>query len=317
MAYVLGATMNVELTLGDRCMVAGAAHDCGYPVPAVALRVNAGGAPSGPIAPGGLVRVAVGAPVAGWIARSVVPLDLAFEYEDAIGWHPIPGVQATSHTVYTVLGPSRCSDTASVASSSDPRQMAFVAALDDVASWCATTATTTSSQALATITSAVNGAKGLRYNKSSGGPVYTSTLGMTPGAIQIRPDLSFSEFLCNESHGTSVNCADCASLVGMYGRAIGIDVKAALLLPGFKTNYVKLIGGSTWATTAFMYHAVATFSNGATVHDACLELDDGPLPWTVEPRTELLATDLPFAHYHAKASNQFVQVYTLGYPRQH
>jgi hypothetical protein len=312
-AYVLRSSMSVQVTLGDRtCSVAtGAALDCGFPIPGVELRVNAGAAPSAPVAPGDQVTLALGPGAPSTVSRAVVSLPLRFEYQDASGWHPVPGQQTTSHEVYGVLGLSRASDKGSLTPSSDPRQSSFVAALADVTSWCSTTATVTSMAALETIARAVYAQSGLRYDTSAGAPAYAD-------GSQVTPSLAFSEFLTGRKRGDKVNCSDCAALVGMYARDVGIEMQSALLLPAFNVNYTKLIGGTAYKKgPAFMFHTVATVSSGVTVHDACLEIDDGPHPGSVEPRVEVQPIDMGFLHYESKLTPGFIQVWSLGLPSQH
>ncbi|MEZ0230974.1 MAG: hypothetical protein ACAI25_20310, partial [Planctomycetota bacterium] len=311
-AYIGGSRPNVQLTLGDRAVSNGSSVSCGYPISGVSLRVRAAGAASGAIAPGNTVTVDLGAALPTGLGRHDRTVEIKFEYSSDGGatWSVLPGRQATRHQIYTVLGGSKLSPWGTT--SNEAREMPFVAAVDEATvsfGWGAQT----SSAALEGITRAVYSKKGLTYDTAAGASAYWDG-----GALESN-DFAFADFLTGLSRGRVVNCSDCANIVSTYSRSIGVDMKIAILGSDFRLNYIKGIGSSSWKKDifdwggdAFSYHAVGTVSNGQTVHDACLSVDDGPAPWSFETRTERLPVDMSLDRYRQKLSPDWFSIQAMG-----
>ncbi len=310
-AYKVGSRPNIQLTLGDRAVSKGAAVGCGYPIPGVSIRLRAGGGVSSSISPGGTVTVDLAALPAG-LGRQDKYVEIRFEYstDGGASWYSVPGRQATRHQIYTLLGTSKLSPWGTA--SNETRELPFVAAVDEATvsfAWGATTSAT----ALDGITRAVYSKKNLTYDVEMGSSAYWDG-----GDLQSN-DFAFADFLTNLSRGRTVNCSDCANIVSTYSRSIGVDMKIAILESNFRLNYIKGIGSSLWKKDIFIwggdtfsYHAVGTVSNGATVHDACLAVDDGPAPWTIESRVERLPVDMPLDRYREKLSPDWFSVTATG-----
>ena len=227
----------------------------------------------------------------------------------------MPGQQTATLTVYTLLAQAQTGDQSN-ATTADAREQPFVAALDEVVGWASSAAVASPADALALVTRTVNGGKGLTYDVVSGAPAYADG---DPGT----PSLAFSEFLQGEARGKTVNCADCAALVGVYSRTVGVDVQSAILVSDFRLNYIKGIGSTQWKKAifsfggdSFSFHAVATVDAGATIYDACLAVDDGPHPDKNETRVEALPLAMPFAHYMSKLTPDSFTISELGRPTQ-
>jgi hypothetical protein len=309
-------TLHARLTFGDTAVNAdGSTSGAGYPIQGVQIRVNAGGAPSGPISPGDQPTIEVAATLPGTVVKAPLVLALQFECNDGSGWRAVPGQQTATLTLYTVLAQAQTADNSST-TTTDAREQPFVAALDEVAGWAANTSVASPADALALVTRTVNGGKGLTYDVVGGAPAYADG---DPGT----PTYAFSEFLSGESRGKTVNCADCAGLVGLYSRTVGIDVQSAILVQDFRLNYIKGIGSTQWKKAiftsggdSFSFHAVATVDQGATIYDACLAVDDGPHPNKNETRVEALPLAMPFAHYMSKLTPDSFTIQELGRPTQ-
>jgi hypothetical protein len=317
LAYPINTSaLHAQVTLGDTAVNGdGSTSPCNYPIQGVDIRVRAGGAPSSPIAPGSQATLEVATTLPGTLTKATLPMALNFECNDGSGWRAIPGQQTASLTLYTVLGAAQTADQSNT-STPDARQQAFVAALDEVVGWASQTPVATSADALALITRTVNGGKGLTYDVVSGAPAYADG---DPGT----PSLAFSELLNGESRGNVVNCADCAAIVGVYSRTVGVDVQSAVLGSNFRLNYILGIGATEWKEAiftsggaSFSFHAVATVDGGASVYDACLAVDDGPHPDQMEPRVQALPLAMPFDHYMSKLTSDSFSIQELGRPTQ-
>jgi hypothetical protein len=315
LAYVGGSTMNIQLTLGDTTFSAAdsSSHPCGYPIQGVALRVHAGGTASGAISPGSQATVPVGYTVPTGLTRTATQVAIFFEYQDANGWEPVPGQQTTTHMIYSVNGLSQVADTDGT-TSTDARQTTFVAAVDTVTGWAATSS---SADAMTTITRAVNGQMGLTYDIVSGADAYAD-------GDPANPTLAFSEFLSNQSRGKTVNCADCAALVGMFSRSVGVDVQSCIVGNDFPLNYILGIGATQWKSAiftnggaSFSFHAIATTTAGKSIYDACLAVDDGPHPDQVETRIPDLPINMDMSHYMSKLTPSSFSIQSLGRPTQY
>lgn len=310
--------MNAEVLLGDRSAAGGAAASCGYPITGIPIRVRvaSGGAPSSPIAPGDRVALAVGTAATG-LAKRTLWLDLAFEYQAANGtWKAIGGFQRSVHTLYTLVGTSKLSVVGNV--SSDAKEMPFVAAVDEVTSWVSpATPVTTAVGALEVVTRAVNQKKGLVYDDYAGAARYAD-------GMDVSTQLAFSEFLSGKARGSIVNCSDCSAIVSVYGRSVGADSESLILGWDFPLNYIRGIGFADFKADVFntgypgfSYHAVTSRNQGATIHDACLEVDDGPNPGSAwASRTPRLPVDMDYARYQQKLTPGWYSIQARGRPVQ-
>jgi hypothetical protein len=316
-AYVAGSTMHVQVTLGDTSVSAatGASQSCGYPIAGVPIQVSAGGQTAATASPGAQATLDVGATVPPGLGKTQATVALTFQYQDSAGWHAVPGQQTTLHTVYSLMGVAQTADTDG-ATTTDAREEPFVAAIDLVAGWAQATPVATPADALALIVENVYASMGLTYDVVAGAPAYADG---DAGS----PSYAFTEMVNGEQRGKTVNCADCAGTVGLLGRSVGVDVQTAILGWDFPLNYILGIGATKWAEAiftsggaSFSFHAVATVTGGQTIHDACLCVDDGPKPGSVEARVKVLPINMDFNHYMSKLTSGSFTVQSLGRPTQ-
>ncbi len=301
-AYVAGARPEVRLGLGDRAAAGGAAVPCGYPVAGHPLRVAFAGEVTRELAPGGEVALRLPA-VAGAIGRSDLELPLTFEVLEGGAWRRVPGLHRLAVRVYTVLGAPR---------QGGGLERPWVAAVDRVAGWSAGRAGT-AAEALAAIVEALNAREGLRYDGAQGAPAYTDGVSLS------RPDVLLDQWL-HRLRGSTVNCLDCAGLVTTLADAVGVAAEVAIAGWNFALHWIQGLGSPGFTRDlfgghhAFSYHAVASVDRGASVHDACLRVDDDAWP-QASPHTARLPIAMPFARYRAQLSPDGFRVEELGRAR--
>lgn len=106
-----------------------------------------------------------------------------------------------------------------------------------------------------------------------------------------------------------LNCSDCAAIVSTEARAYGIEAYIGRMSnekKSFRCNPIIAIGCSAWElpfrTGYFSYHAVTVLDNKCSeqtkIYDACLHLDDGESPCSLNPQRKkpLLPIDIPFSN---------------------
>lgn len=297
-AYALGARPTLRVKLGDAAAHGGAAVACGYPVSGTPIRLVLGGEATTELSPGAEVTLRAPA-LPGAIGRSDLEHALRFEAWDGQAWAQVPGGVRASVRAYTVLGPP---------ASGVARP--WVAAVDRVAGWSAGRAQDVHG-ALEAITRAVNEVEGLRYDVVGGAPAYTDGWDLSS------PELDLDAWLAR-SNGSVVNCLDCAGAVTALAAQVGAEAQVATLGDNFALHWIRGIGGSRFIHDlfggwhAFSYHAVATVDLAASIHDACLRVDDDATP-SAAPFTERLPVAMPFARYREKLSSDLVRVTGVGH----
>lgn len=202
-------------------------------------------------------------------------------------WQPM---SSSSHRIYTLLS----QPTMPWKQSADPSetQLPWTDALEYACAWA--NGKTTAGDALAAVTTQVNGALGLTYETTRGASKYT---GANATGTQFAFFLTkFNQMLGGGfGNGKKVNCTDCATIVATFANLVGTDVQASIMqdVPlgaarsGFKCNEIQAVGFSTWGYpfppgNGFSYHEVVwapTTGNRSHIHDACLKFDSSNDPW--------------------------------------
>lgn len=285
-AYAPGARPTLRLRLGESAASGGAPVSAGYPVAGAPLRVVLEGEASSDLAPA--AEVALRAPaLPDGVGRYDLEYAFRFQAWDGQAWADVPGRVRTSHRVYVVLGPPAASNL----------RRPWVAVVDRVAQWSAGRARDVAG-VLDAVTHGVNEAEGLSYDVWTGAPAYAD------GWQLWEPELDLDGWL-SRTRGSVVNCLDCASLVTALAAQVGAPAEVAIVGDNFRLNWLRGIGGTRFIHDlfggyhAFSYHAMATIDAAATVHDACLRVDDDTRP-DAAPHTERLPVAMPFARYRDK-----------------
>lgn len=117
-----------------------------------------------------------------------------------------------------------------------------------------------------------------------------------------------ADFLARR-YGSTVNCTDCAAILGAYANMVGARLNYTIILRDFPLNFIRAIGydehtrcpfGSTGC--GFSYHAVTTDDGGGTIWDATLALDGDADPATA-PNTVLGVKSIPGDEYLDRLSD--------------
>ena len=306
-AYRAGSVAQVTATLGDTAAHDGRAVGCNLPLSGRPLRLvvqggAAASAMSGELRPGDRVTLDL-PPLDGRLGKQVLRVRFGFAYrEDDGSWRAIPGAQTSEHTLYSVLGAPLREDV--------PGGRPWVAALELASGWLGDD-TRREDELLAKVTRGINAGLGLRYEDTQGAPAYTD------GPDLLTNELDLTAFLANRRNGRRVNCLDCASLVTQFAAQLGARGKILIMGWDFRLNYLKGIGGASFTNGlffgyhAFSYHAVATFDRGASIHDACLSVDDDSQPWR-SPFVERLPLGMPESRYRQQLGADPFQGRALG-----
>ncbi|RME21478.1 MAG: hypothetical protein D6798_18040 [Deltaproteobacteria bacterium] len=137
---------------------------------------------------------------------------------------------------------------------------------------------------------------GLVYDTRSGASFYASYSGWDGGSI------NFSGFL-DRSRGNTVNCSDCAGIVGAYANMLGVPLNYSIILSNYQLNEIKAIGIDEFTSCpfgpggcGFSYHAVTTNDESATIWDATLALDGDDDPGSA-PSEELIVQSIDGDEY--------------------
>ncbi|MEZ6187946.1 MAG: hypothetical protein R3F62_23425 [Planctomycetota bacterium] len=306
-AYRVGTTPQVRVTLGQTAAVGGRERSANYPIAGRPLRIVVEGGPgadtmSGELRPGDRVTLDL-QPLGPWLGKWLLRVPLRFAYrEDDGSWRLIPGGQLSEHLLYTVLERPSGQDV--------PGGRPWVAALDLVSTWLRDD-TQREAEALARIVRGINGGLGLSYEATQGAPAYTG------GPDLASPELDLSAFLADRQNGRRVNCLDCASLVTQLAAQLGARGQIEIMGWDFRLYFLRGLGAPGFARDlfygmhAFSYHAVATFDRGVTIHDACLSVDDDASPW-VAPFRERLPIAMPEADYRRQLSYDWFGAQLFG-----
>ncbi len=285
-AYAPGARPSLRVRLGESGAHAGAATSANYPLAGAPLRLVLEGEASVDLSPG--AEVVVRAPaVPAAVGRYDQEYAFRFQAWDGAAWSDVPGRVRTSHRVYVVLGPPAASNL----------RRPWVAVVDKVAGWSAGRAADVAG-VLEVVTRGVNEAEGLSYDVWTGAPAYTDGLQLWS------PELDLEGWL-HRTRGTVVNCLDCAALVTTLASQVGASAEVATVGDNFRLHWLRGLGGTRFIHDlfggwhAFSFHAVATIDAAATIHDACLRVDDDTRP-DAAPHVERLPVGMPFARYREK-----------------
>lgn len=288
-AYRVGARPTMKVRLGDAAAHRGAVVGCGYPLAGTPLRLVLDGQASTELSPGAEVAL-TGPAVPAGIGRHDVEHVFRFEAWDGQAWVALPGAVRAQQRVYALLGRPPASSNI---------QLPWVAVVDKVAGWSAGRATDAAG-VMEAITRGVNEAEGLRYDVVMGAPAYSGGWSLTD------PELALDSWLARDN-GSVVNCLDCASAVTTLAAQVGADAQVATLGDNFDLHWIRGIGGAQFIHDlfggyhAFSFHAVATVDAAATIHDACLRVDDDDQP-AASPFVERLPVAMPFLRYREKLS---------------
>ncbi|MBI4617638.1 MAG: pre-peptidase C-terminal domain-containing protein [Planctomycetes bacterium] len=289
-AYASGGARSVRITLGSRAYSAsGTALTAGYPVSGLPIRVVVEGVPSGEVSPGAAVTLTL-APRTGGVGREDRSIDVRFQYSDGGVWRDVPGSQTFAQRFYTLLRQPALLP--SGAATGAP-YVSWVWVVDRVAAWSAGSATTDTG-VLDQVTRKIYGTQSLYYDDQSGAPAYSDG----------SPTLSTFDLAAYDlrRYGSLVNCTDCANLVSIHARMVGVDARNVYLGSSFPLHWIKGIGRNFTHSLfggnhAFSFHMIASATGGSRVHDATLALDGDGDPAN-SPSSELIPLGLPFQTYH-------------------
>jgi hypothetical protein len=282
-AYALGASPRLFVSLGSQAAVGAAAVPAGWPIQGLPLRLVVGGpaalpgVASAPLVAGAQAQVDL-PPQGGGVGAALLELELRFEYQEGGAWRPIPGAQRTRHGYYRLLG-------------QPVGGQAWVGAVD-LACRFAGGAPQDGASLLSALVRGVNGQQGLRYDEVYGASAYSD----------VDYNLDLGAYLDGQRHGRTINCSDCASLVSALANHCGVDARVVTIGWNFALHWIRGIGASAFGHSlfggvhAFSYHDVASRDRGQTIHDACLSVDDDGQPWSA-PFQERLPLGMPVDPY--------------------
>lgn len=304
-AYALGGQPQVSLEIGARASDGAAAVGCNYPVANHPIRLAVEGGQSasqmsGELTPGGALLLDLPA-LPATLGKRVQRYRFRFYTRVDGAWQALPGSLQTEHTLYTLA--------AQPASDLLPSGRPWVAALDLVSGWVA--GARTSAQAHDLVTAGVNSQVGLRYDVNLGAPAYTG------GFDLHRPELDLDAFLASQANGRVVNCLDCGALVNKLSAMVGARTQVIVVGWNFNLYWLRGIGYQSFTSSlfggahAFSYHALTSRDQGATVNDACLEVDDDARPYQ-SPHQARLPQGMPFNDYRRQLSRDTFRLQDLG-----
>ena len=251
--------------------------------------MNVDGTPTVEVQPG--TRVSVALPgLSGGVARVDARLAIGFQYYADGAWRNVPGSQTVTQRFYSILRAPALSPSTQTGAP----YLAWVHFLDKVATWSNGTATNDLGL-MNVVTRQIYASQGLRYDRTSGAPWYS-----TGSPSYSTFDLAAYDVQYN---GVQVNCTDCANLVTIHARMVGVDAKNEYLGYNFPLHWIKGIGWD-WTNAlfqggghSFSFHSVATSTSGSTIHDACLAVDGDAYP-SSSPFQEALPQGMTFQRYH-------------------
>lgn len=304
-AYALGGQPQVSVQVGAQASNGSAAVGCNYPVANHPLRIAVEGGQavaqmSGELAPGDAVTLDLPA-LPATLGKRLQRYRFRFYARVGNAWQALPGSIQTEHTLYTLAGQP--------ASDLLPNGRPWVAALDLVSGWVA--GARSGAEAHDLVTAGVNAQVGLRYDVNLGAPAYTG------GFDLHRPELDLDAFLANQANGRVVNCLDCAGLVNKLSAMAGSRTQVIVVGWNFNLYWLRGIGYQSFTRSlfggahAFSYHALTSRDQGATVNDACLEVDDDARPYQ-SPHQPRLPLGMPFNDYRRQLSRDNFRLQDLG-----
>jgi hypothetical protein len=295
-SYVAGTATRVEVKLGDGgTTVGGVAMPSGYPVAGYDLRLVAGfpiGAPvtTGPVVPGG-AYVLDGPPVPADAGR--YPFDFTWRFQYAPSgtgaWSDVPGSVATSHRVYTLIDTPKFKAGASGTQYAGP----WVEMAENFASWKDSlgTDTTTHSGVVEAFVKGFFGQNG-GIAKAIEGVIYDAyPLGGDGGATHYysfgSTNMDLSALLNAHAKGIYVNCSDCMGGTATGLAMLGIGSLRPVYLGPMTLKAIWGIGAPAYTTAlwggahSFSYHHVVTRTDGLSIIDCCMQLDEDGTPGSV------------------------------------
>lgn len=297
-AYPQASKPQITMLLGSQAGHQGRAVDCGYPVQGVQIAVLLGNSYAVDLSPGKVLSLE--APQLGdGLNKQNLNLDFRFAYNAGQGWRWVPGSVKTQHDCYTTIGRPQTDD-----------GMAWVAALD-LAARRGGPSVKTQRDGSAKMVELINGDLLLRYDTFSGAPAYTDA----PRGLE-NPSLDLGAFLDSRRFGSRVNCLDCASIVGTLARHIGSPNYVVIMGWDFRLHWIRGIGGARFihdlfGSHSFSYHAIASYDQGGTIHDACLSVDADTRP-DRSPFKEGLPRAMTYTDYRRQLTPERTPIQSIG-----
>ena len=293
LAYVMGSSPRLELTFGDEGTTAqGDAMPAGYPVAGLDIRalVSDGSVEvaTDPIGAGDKVLVDL-SPLPGEVGRTDLELTVRWEFAEAgtDTWSPVPGAQALPLRFYTLLGPPQWKDGASGTAYAGP----WVEVAQYVADWKQALALPTHDAASLTEVFV----KGF-FGQTGGipeaieGVVYDCyPMGGDGGATHYFNwgtwDMGLSQLLWGHDNGKFVNCTDNMGAATTMLSMMGVENMRSIRLGSMSLNAIWGIGTPDYTTNlwgggshGFSYHHIISTTEGVTVSDTCMQLDEDGTP---------------------------------------
>lgn len=295
-AYLTGSTPRIQATFGTSGTTAGGASmAANYPVAGYDLRAVAsyqigGSSTSGVITPGG-DAIFDGPTLPADAGRYPIVVTWTWQYA-ATGsgtWSDVAGSSMTRHRVYTLIDEPNFKIGASGTQYTGP----WVEIADKFATW---------KQALGTDTSTSDGVvetfvKGY-FGQTGGiptaieGVVYDAyPLGGDGGATHyyqsFQDNMDYSALLNNKAKGQYVNCTDNMGGTTTGLAMLGVDGMRPVRLGAMTLKAIWGIGSPDYTVTlwgsshSFSYHHICTRTDGVTVIDTCMNLDEDGAPGTL------------------------------------
>lgn len=301
-AYPHSSQPNVTVLLGSSAAHQGRKVDCGYPVDQVSIGLIIGQSGIANLRPGQSLSLDLPQLPEG-IGKDSMDLEFRFVYNTGQGWRYVPGWVKTQHDCYRTVTKPQTDD-----------GLAWVAALD-LASRRGGETVKTQSQVCAKMVELVNRDLFLHYDVVSGAPAYADA----PWGLE-NPLVSLGAFLENQRFGRTINCLDCASIVGSLARHMGSPNYVAIMGWDFDLYWIRGLGGTRFINDlftyhGFSYHAIASIDQGRTIHDACLSIDADEHPDRA-PHTDKLPSFMNYYDYRRQLSPERPIIQALGAARQ-
>jgi hypothetical protein len=292
-SYIGGTAPRLELTLGNGgTTVTGEAMASGYPVAGYDLRLTAdfgGGATAvtGPLSPGG-TAVVNAPPLSSEVGRYALSVTYRWQYKatGAATWSNVEGSASTAHRIYTLLSTPKFKAGASGTQYAGP----WVEVAEDFATWKAAIGVGTGSES-GVVQTFVKGFFGQvpGIPTSIEGVIYDAyPLGGDGGATHyfggFPEAMDLSALLNGHAKGVYINCTDNMGAATTMLSMLGVANVRPLRLGPMTLKAIWGIGSPAYTTAlwgtahSFSYHHIVTRTDGVTVIDTCMQLDEDGNP---------------------------------------
>lgn len=285
-AYVWDSRPILTLVLGDSVVFAGTGLD-GVDV---GVRVDGWSVVSGvPVRPGDPIVLQKDAAIAETLGVTDLDLPVVFTIEDAGATRDVATTSVPLRFLAMLDEPTF--------DNGDEQYEAWVAAVEPALRGIDGTSPDHTA-ALDALVGWIFNDLGLTYDTRYGASAYTTY----SGGDWERANFYMSSFL-DRDYGDTVNCTDCAGILGNYANMIGAYLGYVIINPSFDLNQILAIGQEEFTNCpfgprgcGFSYHAVTTHDGAATIWDATLAIDGDGDPGSL-PSTAVLVQHMTGEDY--------------------